>query len=493
MKRSELYFSVARIPLDFLALLAAFFVAYYLRDTYTLITPDTVGLVSDRIAFSASNQIQPFAHYLHYVWYVVPAMLLVFAASGSYAMRSNAPFWKRFANIVFGVSAGEFVILLLFLLKKDFFLPRSTVLYSWVLGILFVTAVRQVMQLVQVFLRRYGFGVVQLAIVGGSSTADQLMSGLESKTNAYSIAFHTAAGSIDRVIKGLSNQHIDELIVVNEQYDVEDLLRIRNYCLEKHIAFSFVPSFLTSSTESVFAVRHEAGLPMIEVRATPLEGWGRVFKRGFDIIVSLLFIIVLSPVFLVITILQKTTNPGPLVFRHGRIGREQKPIKVTKFRSMRLGWTNEGENLSKNFQHFLDTHPEAAAEWKRDQKLKDDPRISKIGKVLRKTRLDELPQFFDVLSGQLSLVGPRPIIQDEIERFGEKARILFTVRPGITGMWQVEGGGDLPYEERVRLNAYYIENWSPWLDVVIIAKTGWMVIVDLVAKLFGKGRETGGY
>jgi len=144
------------------------------------------------------------------------------------------------------------------------------------------------------------------------------------------------------------------------------------------------------------------------------------------------------------------------------------------------------------FQAWLDANPEAADEWHVTAKLIDDPRVTKFGKFLRATRLDELPQFLDVLRADLSLVGPRPVANWELEKFGETARILFHVRPGITGLWQVSGGHKLPYEERVRLNAYYIEHWSLILDVWILLKTVFLVVGGMLAKLVGCDLKTAG-
>lgn len=491
MKRSEIFFSTLLVPVDFFALLAGFVVAYYVRDSLTGLS-GTVSAISSEVVTSTGG-LQPLTHYLHYIWYIIPAMLVIFAFVGLYTMRSATSWPRRFFQILLGVTGGEFFILLLFLLKKDFFLPRSTVLYSWILCTIFVTIARYGVRLLQKFLYRYDIGSIRVAIIGRSEAARQIMKNLGSRLHStYQLEERFEGVGVSEVIPLISRDKFDELIVVNTQYSVEDLISLRNHCLEQHVGFSFVPS-LFSSLRSSFEIRSEVGLPMIEVLPTPLEGWGRVVKRLFDIIASIILLILFSPVYLLIAIILKTTDPGPLFIRHTRIGLRRTPICITKFRSMRMGWTDENGKLSKHFQKYLDTHPEAAKEWQETVKLKDDPRISKMGRILRKTRLDELPQFFDVLVGALSLVGPRPIVDWEVEKFGEKARILFTVRPGVTGPWQVEGGNDLSYEKRVELNAIYIEHWSIWRDLSILLKTAWLLLSDLVGKLFGKDGDNGAY
>ncbi|HSI20783.1 MAG TPA: sugar transferase, partial [Verrucomicrobiae bacterium] len=298
---------------------------------------------------------------------------------------------------------------------------------------------------------------------------------------------------VDGLLPHITRDQIDELIIVNEKFTVENLITLRNRCLEQHVGFGFLPRALTALQGADYTIHEELGIPVIEVKPTPLDGWGRIAKRTFDIVVSTLLIIIASPFYLLIGLVMFLTSGSPLVIRHKRIGRGGLPIVISKYRSMKRDWTDQNGKLSAKFQEYLSQHPDAAQEWKETAKLKDDPRISAIGKLLRATRLDELPQFFDVLRGDLSLVGPRPIIDWELEKFGEKARILFHVRPGITGPWQVAGGNKLPYDERVRLNAHYIENWSLGLDMVILTKTAWLVVAGILGRLIGRGESEEAY
>jgi undecaprenyl-phosphate galactose phosphotransferase len=183
----------------------------------------------------------------------------------------------------------------------------------------------------------------------------------------------------------------------------------------------------------------------------------------------------------------KLTTPGPLTYTQRRIGRGRKEIGVLKFRSMKIEYcTGPGYSGDAAFKKLLDENPDLAAEWKQYFKLKEDPRVSRAGKILRKTNLDELPQFWNVIRGELSLVGPRAIIKDEVEKYGETADILFTVRPGITGPWQVSGRNDISYDERVRLDAQYIRHWNLLTDIGIVFKTVWVIAADIIRTILGR-------
>jgi exopolysaccharide biosynthesis polyprenyl glycosylphosphotransferase len=495
MKRSELIMSALLIPLDALMLIAAFVAAYYLRDNVTLVTPEMIGSLSAQFQYNPASAIGPFSQYLRYILWLIPCMIAIFALTGLYNPRMSARFPQRFGRIVLGVSGGLFFILLLFLFKRDFFLPRTTVLYSWVLGIVFVTAGRLLVRLAQHGLYRMGIGAVRVAVLGTTEMAQTLVKRLSQGGIAQYVWVNDLPNeSVEDILPVISRDRMDELVVVNERYSIDDLLRLRNRCLEQHVGFGFVPRAFTALQGAAYEIRDQVGLPMIQVRPTPLDGWGRITKRLFDLIIGTLLVIIATPFYVIISLLIRLTSPGaPLIFRHKRIGRGGEPIYVSKYRTMKPGWSDTNGKLAPQFATYLEKHPEAAREWKETMKLKHDPRISAVGTFLRATRLDELPQFFDVLRGDLSLVGPRPIIAEEVSRFGEQARILFHVRPGVTGPWQVAGGNTLSYDERVRLNTHYIEHWSIWLDLIILAKTVAVLLGGLWSRITGKPASEDAY
>jgi Undecaprenyl-phosphate galactose phosphotransferase WbaP len=195
----------------------------------------------------------------------------------------------------------------------------------------------------------------------------------------------------------------------------------------------------------------------------------RLVKRVIDLAVASAALAVASPLFAVIALVIKLTSRGPVFYGHKRIGLQGRTFKAWKFRSMCV---NGDEVLAAH----LASNPAARAEWQRDQKLRDDPRVTAAGRVLRRLSLDELPQLWNVLAGDMSLVGPRPIVTAEVEKYGKVFPLVKGVKPGITGLWQVSGRNNTTYEQRVRLDQYYVRNWSPWLDVYILAKTVSVVI-----------------
>ncbi|WP_345795605.1 sugar transferase [Clostridium folliculivorans] len=192
----------------------------------------------------------------------------------------------------------------------------------------------------------------------------------------------------------------------------------------------------------------------------------RVIKRLFDFFSALLGVVLLSPVFLVLILWVKLDSKGPAIFGHKRIGKNGRTIKVYKFRSM-------VRNADEVFENFT---PEQKKEFQINFKLENDPRITKAGNFLRRTSLDELPQLFNILIGNMSVVGPRPIVDNEIEKYGTYANKLVSVKPGLTGYWQANGRSDTTYEERVLMDMYYIDNRSLVLDIKIIIKTVFSVI-----------------
>ena len=196
--------------------------------------------------------------------------------------------------------------------------------------------------------------------------------------------------------------------------------------------------------------------------ARPVNRW---LKTIFDYVLTITGTIAISPILIVIALWIYKDSPGPVIFKHRRIGKNGKEFNCYKFRSMCV-------DAKERLEQLLQTNPETRAEWEKDFKLKNDPRITKSGAFLRKTSLDELPQIFNVLKGEMSLVGPRPIIRDEMIRYGEYIDDYLMVKPGITGMWQVSGRSDTGYKERVQLDSWYVRNWSVWLDLMLLWRTG---------------------
>lgn len=200
-------------------------------------------------------------------------------------------------------------------------------------------------------------------------------------------------------------------------------------------------------------------VPKIVKKATKINYIS--IKRAIDVIISTIGLIVLSPIFLILAIIIKLDSKGPVFFAHTRYGKDGKKFKMYKFRTMY-------ENAQDMINDFT---PEQMKEWKENFKLQDDPRITKVGKFLRKTSLDELPQIVNIIKGDLSIIGPRPVIEEELEKYGDNKEKFLSVTPGLTGYWQANGRSSTTYEQRMEMELYYIDNISPKLDVKIFFKT----------------------
>jgi Undecaprenyl-phosphate galactose phosphotransferase WbaP len=211
-------------------------------------------------------------------------------------------------------------------------------------------------------------------------------------------------------------------------------------------------------------VQDVGSVPMVSVNRVRLTGMNVIAKAILDYIGATVGLICLLPVFAAIAIIMKRTDPGPIFYRRRVVGVGGKEFDAFKFRTMVV-------NSKEVLEEVLARDPEAREEWEKYFKLKNDPRITKIGAFLRKTSVDELPQLINVLRGEMSLVGPRMITMEEVEKYGKWGLNLHTVKPGITGLWQTSGRSELTYEERVRLDMRYIRNYSIWLDIQILVQT----------------------
>jgi exopolysaccharide biosynthesis polyprenyl glycosylphosphotransferase len=474
-KRSELFFSLILVPVDCLALVGAFVVAYLLR---------------------VHVQGQPVAHpiagleFLKLSILVLPIWIIIFALCGLYNLSNLRGRLSEFGKVVVAVSGGVMVLIILdFFSKQPLFPSKAVPIYAYGFGIVFVTFGRVVVRAIQRSLFRYGIGVHRVLLVGSGDLAQRIYANLKRPRSGFHFVggIDTARGASKRLM-GLSiyrnladaqavlrDPGIDQILQADSALDPNEILELVNYATNRQISYRFVPNqfglYATNSTLS-----DVAGIPLLEIRLTPLDGWGRIIKRFCDVIGATIGLILLSPVFLIIAIAIKIADPGPVFFRHRRLSRTGGEIFIYKFRSMRQRFSDD----SKDPQFRGKTPPEIfralgkpdlADEFEREQKVQNDPRVSRIGAFLRRTSLDELPQLINAWKGDLSLVGPRPIVPLELDRYGSQSASFLALKPGITGLWQISGRSDIGYDERVKLDIYYVENWSLWLDFKIIVST----------------------
>jgi exopolysaccharide biosynthesis polyprenyl glycosylphosphotransferase len=265
---------------------------------------------------------------------------------------------------------------------------------------------------------------------------------------------------------------IDNYKVIIEAYDIDIILLsyyndvtkdIITYCENNYIQIYMIPDLINLVSNPI-DIGYINSVPLLTFRESRLTSFEGKLKRLTDFIFAFLGLVVVVPIMLVIGILIKMSSKGQILFKHKRLGMNGHYIYLYKFRTM-------VENADKVLEELFLKHPELKKEYEENFKLENDPRITKIGSFLRKTSLDELPQIFNILKGELSIVGPRPIVEAEIEKYGDYGKYILRVPPGLTGLWQVSGRSDINYNDRIQLDMYYINNWNFMLDITIILKT----------------------
>ena len=465
MKRSELIFNIVSIVVDSAMLFFAASAAYFLRYRTVNSFPQYP------IQFDLS-----YPSFLRNFLVALPIVLAFLAINGLYNLKSTRRFWPMIIRVAAVVSAGLMVFVAAYFFDPQIFPSRLIVLLTWVLSILLVGLGRTVLLLTERTLLRRGIGQHKLVLIRGAKGDYGLEAQIKKQTRlGYKIIAILDGRDDAALVHNLeridNTDGIDEIL----QADVdltpsanEDLVRFTH---DHGILFQYVPDIIESQRTNITAT-DVAGIPIIELRNTPLQGWGKVVKRVMDITLSFLGLLLLSPLIVLIAIAIRIDSPGRVLYVQQRFG-QGRPFKFYKFRSMfqELSVGEEyGGSKAENMRQEL---------WKVNArhgpflKVRNDPRVTRLGRVLRATKLDELPQLLNVLRGEMSLVGPRAHVIEEVELYREKYRRQFTIKPGLTGLTQIAQARepDLPFEEEIRLNTFYIENWSFALDLKIILNT----------------------
>jgi Undecaprenyl-phosphate galactose phosphotransferase WbaP len=256
---------------------------------------------------------------------------------------------------------------------------------------------------------------------------------------------------------------VDTLIFAMPYTRREQLERMVSVASENFRSVLIVPN-LNGITNSAVAPRDFAGTLALEIKHNLLDLWSQRLKRALDLVGTVIGGVLISPLVFAIAVLIKLDSPGPAFYGHRRLGAAGEHFLCWKFRTMHV----DAERL---LDKHLQDNPFLRAEWEQNQKLRDDPRVTRVGHLLRQTSLDELPQLWNVLRGEMSLTGPRPIVDAEVPKYGEVYKLYKRIKPGMSGFWQVSGRSDTSYAKRVEMDSYYVRNWSVWLDLIILART----------------------
>lgn len=426
--------------------------------------------------FDESAAISPATY--QFLLYTMPFLwLVIFAINGLYVKDNLLHGAREYSRVFRSTTEGFLLIVIAGFLGPALIFARGWLLMTWGFAFLFVSIARFSLRRVVYALRRQGFFLTPTVIVGanqeGRWLAEQLLhwetSGLhlvgfvDKKTPVTFPLFHdlVSLGSVDQLGEIIERYDIGEVILASSAFSTRDhLLDIfRKYSISDKVNIR-MSSGLYEILTTGLTVNEFAYVPLVYVNKVRLTGTDTIVKLILDYVLAIIGLLILLPFFAVIGLLIKFSSPGPILHRRLVMGLNGKQFHALKFRTM---VTNGDEVLAQ--------YPELKEELARNHKLKIDPRITRVGSFLRKYSLDELPQLFNVLKREMSLVGPRMISPQEVSMYKQFDMNLLTVLPGITGLWQVSGRSDISYEERVRLDMYYIRNWSIWLDLQLLFQT----------------------
>lgn len=450
MKKADLFFNVARVPVDFTMLVAAGIATYFLRTQ--------ILDVFRPVAFTFNL---PLIVYLPIVIGVAGFFIVLFAVSGLYSMRVRTSLTTEFIRIAVASSAAIMLLIVYIFLRQELFNSRFLVLGGWFLAVLFVFVGRILIRQAQRYVvSKYGFGVHRLMIIGDDEASKEVARGIElDPYSGYRIVKQLSNPELSEVISAVGNPGIDEIILANPNYPASKVTQLVDFAHEHHIVFKFIPNIYQTLTTH-FDIDVIKNMPVIELKRTSLDGWGKVFKRVFDVAAALGGLVLFSPLMIAIAFAIKWETQGPVFVTLKRVSKN-KDFPLYKFRSMI-------ENAEELKPYLISLNE------RRDGplfKMKHDPRLTKVGRFIRRYRIDELPQFFNILNGDISLVGPRPHQPDEIAQYEKHHKKVLAIKAGATGLAQISGSSDLPFEDEVALDTFYIENWSLLLDLRIMIRT----------------------
>ena len=450
------------IGLDYLVLIIALYLAAWLRNRFIF----PWGWVELPAQWDET-----------WVFFVIPAAYLCFMASEN-MYEPHRFLWKRIQGLARACFFATLVLSAMnYFISGERAFSRVLLLMSAGVAFLLLVITRYVIKRLLV---HAGLWQVPVLVVGAGKTAELLDQAFRQDPNmGYQIAGLLEDNPEERT---LANQYpvlgrFDEAEQVIREHRIQNvILAAPGLPREKLIELFYR---IQHETRNIAIIPDLFGLPVgnLEIETffdqklilmrthNNMASWSnQLLKLLLDFIGAMVGCFIFLPIYALLAFLIYIDSPGPILFSHRRVGQSGKEFSCYKFRTM-------VPNAQAELQKYLQTYPECLREWEETYKLKNDPRITRLGRWLRKTSLDELPQFLNVLKGEMSLVGPRPIVQDEVAKYGQFIDDFYMVKPGITGFWQVGGRNDVSYDDRVRMDSWYVRNWSVWLDLVILLKT----------------------
>lgn len=462
----------------------SFLLAFKLREGEALLSST---------AWAWSKEFVPYAGIFYFAMVIRLAMLMY---QRVYRFHGAFSYTREFIKIFKAVSVGSLLIVAwAFLFRggfafRDFSYSRAVFVLDFAIALIGFTLFHILLRFVQTKFRQRGINLIPTLIVGTNVEAEQTINELHerrdlgykvvgvveseavSNVSALEIAGTTVVGNLGELPVIIRELEIQEVIITDNSLPSERLFEaMMQIGRSQKVEFRFAPSLFDLLPQKT-SVEQIGVLPMVRLFREPLSDIERLVKRVSDIIISTFAVVLLSPIWLIAAITVRLDSRGPILFRQERVGMDGRIFLCYKFRTMRA---DADENVHREaYQRNIDGVDDANAGDDDNPifgKVKDDSRITKPGRWLRRSSLDELPQFLNVLKGDMSVVGPRPPIPYEVEEYDIWHRKRLDMKPGITGLWQVSGRNRLAFEEMVRIDLYYIENWSLWFDLKIIVLT----------------------
>lgn len=447
--------------IDFFLINVSFWLAYYIR--YELRFPITVA---------EANYVS-YTEYIPISFMLSLGLLAIYRIEGIYNYVRGRAWLEELYGLLTSTFTGIVILVFFFFFFRPQFYSRLIYLYAGILVVFFLTVARVITRTILGRLRKRGIGVDRAIIVGGGEIGRAMMRNVlaqpdlgyriegfvDDDPTKSAIGTFPLLGGTDQLPRLLRERVIDEVIIALPWHARTKIIRIMEDSEAAGARVKIVPDLFQLSLSKI-AVDAVGGIPLIGVKESAISGGALSLKRVMDVLLSILLSIAISIPIAIIAAVIKITSPGPVIFEQKRVGRGGKVFTAYKFRTMHVGAEDEKEQL----WHLNEASGPLF-------KIRNDPRITTVGRWLRRTSLDELPQLWNVLRGDMSLVGPRPPLPNEVAQYEEWHKRRLDVAPGVTGLWQVSGRSELTFDEMVMLDLYYIENWSPWLDMWILIKT----------------------
>ncbi len=474
MKLSDIGFAMSRLILDAVTIMAGLLLAYFWRmHWYQMHVGEALWKF-----FPAPTTYMTVEVFVGWAIKITAVVMLVLIIRGEYRFQAEEKFSREITHLFWSLLAGLAIVLAYFFFAQWHFFSRLVFGLGSVFALIFLVFGRLILRQIRLQCYRQGWGRKRILVIGSGSIADQVINRLKSQPQYNIDGVLTEKTSRKRRLHGipilgalpafediLKKRNIDEVWLASDQ-GTEDLTdQLVQQAHIHHKKFRFFPDELGMDLAAVSSSTF-LGMPMLTLLSTKLDNWGLVLKTIVDFFLAIIAIAILSPVMLVVAAIIWLKEPeAPIIYRSRRVGRNGRHFDCLKFRTMIPNADQvKAELKSKNERGDILF------------KMKDDPRITPFGKFLRKSSIDELPQLFNILRLEMSFIGPRPHLVEEVAQYPALDRKVLSIRPGISGFAQINGRSSLTFAEEMRYEMYYLKNWSLWLDAIIFLKSIWVVV-----------------